>query len=422
MLKTISEKMDNVQVIRVYEELDNNSYTNGVYKIKKENFINNLQEASQVIFEQNGATPVQIEGHRTYTIKDVVQMFLLSYKYQKRIDYLVITDNPIFDEVKQSLNTILSLKQSLGNDSEKLKEHLLTFYKMFNPTIQEIIDNTYPSSYEGKTVVIVDNHNFFYRNFHGMPDMRDSQNRPTNIIKALTYLIKDIEKQNPDYVIFADEGTKDKCFRKVLYSDYKANRTETPADLAIQIPICIDLIQQMGFTVAKVEGYEADDIIASYAKAYANLGAKVKIITSDKDLFQLVNENISIYNPLKQDEVTTEDCIKKFGVGFERCLMAQAIIGDTSDNVPGIKGIGVKGAAELITQYGNLDNLYQHADEIKGKKGEYVRNSKAEAYTSLLLVSLYDHLADENVVKTSTMPKNPIQKIINKLNSFEIRV
>lgn len=422
MLKTISEKMDNVQVIRVYEELDNNSYTNGVYKIKKENFINNLQEASQVIFEQNGATPVQIEGHRTYTIKDVVQMFLLSYKYQRRIDYLVITDNPIFDEVKQSLNTILSLKQSLGNDSEKLKEHLLTFYKMFNPTIQEIIDNTYPSSYEGKTVVIVDNHNFFYRNFHGMPDMRDSQNRPTNIIKALTYLIKDIEKQNPDYVIFADEGTKDKCFRKVLYSEYKANRIETPADLAIQIPICIDLIKQMGFTVAKVEGYEADDIIASYAKAYTNLGAKVKIITSDKDLFQLVNEKISIYNPIKQAEVTTEDCIKKFGVGFDRCLMAQAIIGDTSDNVPGIKGIGPKGAAELITQYGNLNNLYQHADEIKGKKGEYVRNSKSEAYTSLLLVSLYDHLADENVVKTSTMPKNPIQKIINKLNSFEIRV
>ncbi len=422
MLKTISEKMDNVQVIRVYEELDNNSYTNGVYKIKKENFINNLQEASQVIFEQNGATPVQIEGHRTYTIKDVVQMFLLSYKYQRRIDYLVITDNPIFDEVKQSLNTILSLKQSLGNDSEKLKEHLLTFYKMFNPTIQEIIDNTYPSSYEGKTVVIVDNHNFFYRNFHGMPDMRDSQNRPTNIIKALTYLIKDIEKQNPDYVIFADEGTKDKCFRKTLYSEYKANRIETPADLAIQIPICIDLIKQMGFTVAKVEGYEADDIIASYAKAYANLGAKVKIITSDKDLFQLVNEKISIYNPIKQAEVTTEDCIKKFGVGFDRCLMAQAIIGDTSDNVPGIKGIGPKGAAELITQYGDLDNLYKQADEIKGKKGEYVRNSKSEAYTSLLLVSLYDHLADENVVKTSTMPKNPIQKIINKLNSFEIRV
>ena len=422
MLKTISEKMDNVQVIRVYEELDNNSYTNGVYKIKKENFINNLQEASQVIFEQNGATPVQIEGHRTYTIKDVVQMFLLSYKYQRRIDYLVITDNPIFDEVKQSLNTILSLKQSLGNDSEKLKEHLLTFYKMFNPTIQEIIDNTYPHSYEGKTVVIVDNHNFFYRNFHGMPDMRDSQNRPTNIIKALTYLIKDIEKQNPDYVIFADEGTKDKCFRKVLYSEYKANRSETPADLAVQIPICIDLIKQMGFTVASVEGYEADDIIASYAKAYANLGAKVKIITSDKDLFQLVNDKISIYNPLKQAEVTTEDCIKKFGVGFDRCLMAQAIIGDTSDNVPGIKGIGAKGAAELITQYGNLDNLYQHADEIKGKKGEYVRNSKSEAYTSLLLVSLYDHLADENVIKTSTMPTNPIQKIINRLNSFEIRV
>lgn len=422
MLKTIEEKLDNVQVIRVYEELENNSYENGVYKIKKENFINNLQEASQVIFEQNGATPVQIEGHRTYTIKDVVQMFLLSYKYQRRIDYLIITDNPIFDEVKQSLNTILILKQSLGNDSEKLKEHLLTFYKMFNPTIQEIIDNTYPSSYEGKTVVIVDNHNFFYRNFHGMPDMRDSQNRPTNIIKALTYLIKDIEKQNPDYVIFADEGTKDKCFRKVLYSDYKANRTETPADLAIQIPICIDLIKQMGFTVAKVEGYEADDIIASYAKAYTNLGAKVKIITSDKDLFQLVNEKISIYNPIKQAEVTTEDCIKKFGVGFDRCLMAQAIIGDTSDNVPGIKGIGVKGAAELITQYGNLDNLYQHADEIKGKKGEYVRNSKAEAYTSLLLVSLYDHLAKEDIIKTSTMPINPISKITNKLNSFEIRV
>lgn len=422
MLKTIPEKLDNVQVIRVYEELDNNSYTNGVYKIKKENFINNLQEASQVIFEQNGATPVQIEGYGTYTTKDVVQMYLLSYKYQKRIDYLVITDNPIFDEVKQSLNSILNLKQSLNNDSEKLKEHLLTFYKMFNPTIQEIIDNTYPSSYEGKTVVIVDNHNFFYRNYHGMPDMRDSQNRPTNIIKALTYLIKDIEKQHPDYVIFADEGTKNKCVRKEIYADYKANRSETPSDLAIQIPICIDLIKQMGFTVAKEEGYEADDIIASYAKAYANLGAKVKIITSDKDLFQLVNENISIYNPLKQAEVTTEDCIKKFGVGFDRCLMAQAIIGDASDNVPGIKGIGVKGAAELITQYGNLDNLYQHADEIKGKKGEYVRNSKAEVYTSLLLVSLYDHLAKEDIIKTSTMPINPISKITNKLNSFEIRV
>lgn len=396
-------------------------------ELNKENIIKNLFNVISYIQERFGTALIFIKKDNMYYDIDLsIQMYLLSYKFQKTNIMIETNEEDIFKDIKESLNKILEIKKNFcNNNSDELKNNLLGMYSVLSPTIQKIVDNTYPISFMGKKVIIIDNHNFFYRNYHGMPEMRDSKGRPTNVIKALSTLIKDIQERKPDYIIFANEGTTVKNVRKNIFPAYKENRNPTPPDLKTQIEICLDLLKKMEISVIEKEGYEADDIIYSYAEAFSKEGASVLVMTTDKDLYQMLadrDNNISIFDPNKKEFITEEHCIKKFGVTFNKCLMVQAIMGDTSDNIPGIKGIGVKTAAELINQYGNLDNVYKNVESIPGKKGDKIREGKEEAYKSLSLVSLFNNLSERDKMMESNMPKTPLNKILNDLASFEINV
>lgn len=425
MIGVLSDKLEGIDIISAPIEGDFSILKNGSYEINSSDFIKGLDFVVNLIQKEKGPTNLNIHSG-TYDLQLVIQLYLLSYKYNKM--NFVILDDAIgikyFKQVKECLDAISRMKKELFNqDSNLLRKHLLGNYSIFNEVMQAILDNAYQSSFKGAKVVIVDNHNFFYRNFHGMPDMRDDKGRPTSVIKALTTLIKDIVGRKADYVIFANEGTRVKDVRKDILNTYKSGRSETPEDLSVQITECIKLLTKMGFSVVDEYGYEADDIIASYAKAYDKLGAEVVVISTDKDLYQIKNgTNIQIYNPIKSAYITEEDCISKFGVGFDKCLLVQALMGDATDSVPGIKGVGVKSAAALINEYGTLENLLESADKIKGKLGEKIVEGKDDALVSYNLVRLFDNLADESAMKTFLMPTNPFSRVIDELACFQIRV
>ena len=178
-------------------------------------------------------------------------------------------------------------------------------------------------------------------------------------------------------------------FRNDIYEDYKANRDETPEDLIPQFPLVREATEALGLPAVELEGYEADDLIATYAKDAAAQGLKVRIISSDKDLMQLVDDNIHMFDPMKNIIVDAAGVQEKFGVTPDKVIDVQSLAGDSSDNVPGVPGIGIKTAALLINEYGNLDALLERASEIKQNKRRETLIENAEmARISRKLVTL----------------------------------
>ena len=182
-----------------------------------------------------------------------------------------------------------------------------------------------------------------------------------------------------------------KTFRNEIYSDYKANRAEAPEDLAPQFEYIRKSVQAFNLPSVELLNYEADDLIATYVEKILKKGAKVTIVSSDKDLMQLYKKNVRIYDPMKNKFISEDDVFKKFGVNSNKVIDVQALAGDSSDNVPGVPGIGVKTAAELINKYGNLEKLLQSAHEIKqNKRRETLIENKDKALISKKLVTLKD--------------------------------
>ena len=180
-----------------------------------------------------------------------------------------------------------------------------------------------------------------------------------------------------------------KTFRNEIYSDYKANRSEAPDDLAPQFEYIRKSVLAFNLPSVELKNYEADDLIATYADQILKKGAKVTIVSSDKDLMQLYRKNVRIFDPMKNKFITEEDILSKFGVDPSKVIDVQALAGDSSDNVPGVPGIGVKTAAELINKYGTLEKLLMSAHEIKqNKRRETLIENKDKAIVSKKLVTL----------------------------------
>ena len=176
-------------------------------------------------------------------------------------------------------------------------------------------------------------------------------------------------------------------FRQDIYPDYKMNRTETPADLVTQGVMIRDGLTQMGVPVLCIPGVEADDVIATLARA--NTGDQTRIITSDKDLMQLINDRVFLYDGMKSHDVREQGVLEKFGVRPDQVVDVQSLMGDATDNVPGVHGIGPKKASELINRFGSLDNLYAHIDEIENQRTrDMLRDGREMAYISRKLVTL----------------------------------
>jgi len=272
------------------------------------------------------------------------------------------------------------------------------------------------------TLTIIDTFGFLFRNFYALPKLTSKKGFPTGMITGFLNFIASLGKDYPtDYILFSLDSKED-TFRKKIYPQYKANRPEAPQELKLQLPVAIDLIKKMGFKILEVPGYESDDIIASIAKLAKKNGIEVKIISNDKDMYQLIDDKIKLFDPVKKIEIDKDKCFEKFGVYPEDFRDFQALVGDTSDNIPGVKGVGQKTAAKLINKYHTLENIYEHIDEIKGALKEKLIKDKEKAFLSRELVTLKDDLFDKIDFKEFKFPKtNPILKVADDLIELDIK-
>ena len=225
---------------------------------------------------------------------------------------------------------------------------------------------------EPMRLYLVDGSGYIFRAFHALPPLtRKSDGLPVGAVAGfcnmLWKLLCDMKADKPTHLAVVFDASE-KTFRTELYDQYKAHRPPPPPDLVPQFPLVREATRAFGVPAIEVEGYEADDIIATYARQVAEAGGEVVIVSSDKDLMQLVNEQICLLDPVKQVKICREQVIEKFGLGPEKVVEIQALAGDSVDNVPGAPGIGIKTAAQLLTEFGDLDTLLERAHEIKQPK------------------------------------------------------
>ncbi|MFM1910969.1 MAG: fused polymerase 5-_3 exonuclease [Pseudomonadota bacterium] len=239
-----------------------------------------------------------------------------------------------------------------------------------------------------KTLLLVDGSSYLYRAFHAMPDLRNRQNEPTGAIQGVLNMLRRLHKEYPaDYsaCIFDAKG---KTFRDDIYTEYKANRASMPDDLRAQVAPLHEAIKAMGWPLIMEEGVEADDVIGALAKQAEREGVRVIISTGDKDIAQLVNEHVTIVNTMSNEVLDIAGVINKFGLPPERIVDYLILIGDTSDNVPGVEKVGPKTAVKWLTQYGTLENIVANADNITGVVGENLRKALPWLPTARELITI----------------------------------
>ena len=236
----------------------------------------------------------------------------------------------------------------------------------------------------------MDGSGFIFQAFHALPPMSRADGTPTNAVFGFTnMLIKLVEDLDADRVAIVFDAAKT-SFRNDIYPDYKAQRPDAPEELVPQFGLIQDVVRAFNLPCIEMEGYEADDVIATYARLSGReAGSRVTIVSSDKDLMQLVAPGVDMMDPMKNRMIGHAEVVEKFGVGPDKVVDVQALAGDSVDNVPGVPGIGVKTAAQLITEYGDLENLLERAAEIKQPKRRQNLIEHAElARVSKALVTL----------------------------------
>ncbi len=240
-----------------------------------------------------------------------------------------------------------------------------------------------------KKIALIDGYGFVFRAYHSLPPLTRSDKVPVGAVYGFTnMLIKLLASLHVSHaaVVF-DAGSK--TFRHDIFPDYKANRPPCPEDLIPQFPIVRQAAESLNLSILEKTGFEADDIIATIAKKSAKEGFEVLIVSSDKDLMQLIDDNISMYDAMKNKIITAKEVEEKFFVAPSKVLDVLALMGDASDNIPGVKGIGPKTAAELILEFGNLENLLARTSEIKQEKRRQMLEGGIEkAKLSKILASL----------------------------------
>ena len=264
-----------------------------------------------------------------------------------------------------------------------------------------------------KTLLLVDGSSYLYRAFHAMPDLRNRQHEPTGAIYGVLNMLRRLHKDYPaDYSACVFDA-KGKTFRDDIYPEYKANRAAMPEDLRPQIEPLHEAIRAMGWPVIVEEGVEADDVIGALAKQAEREGMRVIISTGDKDISQLVNEHVTVVNTMrdafrKTDEVLDITGVEnKFGIPPSLMIDYLVLIGDTSDNVPGVEKVGPKTAVKWLKQYGSLDNIVAHADEITGVVGENLRKALPWIPTARELITIRcDVGLPENLTDLAPQPQD----------------
>ena len=275
---------------------------------------------------------------------------------------------------------------------------------------------------------LIDGSGYIFRAYYALPPLtRKSDGLPVGAVSGfcsmLFKLLEDSKSnenlQKPTHFAVIFDAAR-KTFRNEIYSDYKANRSEAPDDLAPQFEYIRKSVVAFNLPSVDLPNYEADDLIATYAEQIIAKGAKVTIVSSDKDLMQLYRKDVRIFDPMKNKFITPEDIITKFGVGPEKVIDVQSLAGDSSDNVPGVPGIGVKTAAELINKYGTLEKLLDNAQEIKqNKRRETLIENKDKAIISKKLVTLMKDAPVERKIEEFNLKEIDKDKLYKFLREME---
>ncbi len=274
---------------------------------------------------------------------------------------------------------------------------------------------------------LIDGSGYIFRAYYALPPLtRKSDGLPVGAVSGFCNMLfklledsnsKDNLQKPTHFAVIFDSARKN--FRNEIYSDYKGNRADAPDDLIPQFEYIRKSVLAFNLPSIELNNYEADDLIATYTDQILDKGAKVTIVSSDKDLMQLYKKNVRIYDPMKNKFINDKDVLEKFGVEAEKVIDVQSLAGDSSDNVPGVPGIGVKTAAELINKYGNLEKLLDKAYEIKqNKRRESIIANKDKALISKKLVTLEKKVPIKNKIeefKFKRIDKNKLYKFLREM-------
>src|ERR1700735_4200119 len=271
-------------------------------------------------------------------------------------------------------------------------------------------------------LVLVDGSGFIFRAFHAIPDMTRADGTHVNAVfgfcNMLQKLLIDLKAEN--IAVIFDAGRK--TFRNDIYPEYKAHRPPPPEELIPQFALIREATRAYGVPSMKSAGFEADDLIAAYAREAVGKKRNVRIVSSDKDLMQLIRPGVEMFDPMKATAIGEEEVFKKFGVAPDKVIDVQSLAGDSTDNVPGVPGIGVKTAAELINEYGDLENLLKSAGKIKQPKRRELLTEHAEkARISQRLVVLDDNAPMPEPLEKLKRRPDHLQELIKFLQEQGFR-
>lgn len=275
-----------------------------------------------------------------------------------------------------------------------------------------------------KRLVLIDGMSVFYRGYFAMPGLSLSDGTPTGgVFGFASIAIEVIKKLEPDYVAIAwDKSKTATAKRKEIYPEYKAGRTRPPEDFFAQIPLLHDLLESFGWPVIEMDDYEADDIIGTISVEAAKKGIETCIVSGDYDMMQLLTPHTSVYINKKGSDMmrfTEAEFEEKYGVKLAQFVDYKALVGDSSDNIPGVRGIGPKAAQTLLGAYGTLDGIYEHIDELKGAQKVKLETDKANAFMSRELARIWCDAPIELDWKEADINNTDLPAIATKLRDFE---
>ncbi|MDO9304191.1 MAG: DNA polymerase I [Sulfuricurvum sp.] len=276
---------------------------------------------------------------------------------------------------------------------------------------------------EEKTVTIIDTFGFFFRSFYALPPLRNKHGFPTGLLTGFINFIASLHKDHSsDYLIFALDA-KGPSFRSEIDPNYKANRSPAPEELIQQLPIAISWIEKMGYKSLILSGYEADDMIASVVHHAKEQGINVRVVSHDKDLYQLIEDDkVVLVDAITKKVLNETHCFEKYGVHPSQFIDYQALIGDTADNVPGVKGIGKVTAEKLLVQFGTLDTIYARLDEVMPVRIRgLLETYRDDAFRSRELVKLRGDVLEALDFNDYAMHfENPFHPIYDELVHYEM--
>ncbi len=261
-----------------------------------------------------------------------------------------------------------------------------------------------------KKLMLIDGSSYVYRAFYALPPLRSPSGEPTGAIYGFVRMIASLIKEfNPDYISVVFD-LPSKTFKQEKVESYKATRKETPNDLRIQVPKIKEILRLWGIKILEMEGYEADDIISTLTKRFKNK-YEIIIVSPDKDMLQLIDTNVKVFNPMQNVIYDTEKLKEKYGIFPNQFVDFQIMVGDSIDNIKGIKGIGKKTAVKLLNEFGSLDNIYKNLDNLKEKLKKGFEEAKEYIDESKFLLKLKDDINLDISIEDLKKNKSDLERL-----------